>query len=98
MRNLIGSSVSEYPAVFTFRQNKMASHFVSVTEENFFLINEAAVQDSSKKATKFGYKLSKDMYFVYFLAINALKMCWKCFVYKWWVGDKPTFRKIVLKI
>ena len=22
----------------------------------------------------------------------------KCFVYKWWVGDKPTFRKIVLKI
>ena len=28
LRNLIGSSISEHPALFTFEQNKMASHFV----------------------------------------------------------------------
>ena len=38
------------------------------------------------------------MYSFYFLVINALRMSSKCFVYKWWVGDKPTFCKIVLKI
>ena len=39
------------------------------------------------------------MYFFYFLAINALRTSSKCFVYKWWVGDKSTeYDKIVLKI
>ena len=39
------------------------------------------------------------MYFFYFLTIRALRICSKCIVYKWWVGDKPTeFDKIVLKI
>ena len=33
LRNLIGSSIPEYPAPFTSEQNKMASSFVYVTEE-----------------------------------------------------------------
>ena len=78
-------------------QNKMAPRFVSVTVE-LFLINEAAMEKNSKKATKFANKLFKDMYFFYFLAINVLKICSKCFVYKWWAGDKQTFRKIVSQI
>ena len=32
-RKLIGSSISEFSALFTFKQNKMASSFGSVTEE-----------------------------------------------------------------
>ena len=36
LRNVIGSSISEYPALFTSKQNKMASSFVYVTEEPFF--------------------------------------------------------------
>ena len=39
--NLICSSISEYPALLTSEENKMASSFVYVTEEElfFFLIN-----------------------------------------------------------
>ena len=50
-------------------------------------MNETTVQNFSKKPIKFGIKVFKDMYFFYFLALSALKMCSKCFVYKWWVGD-----------
>ena len=55
----------------------MASDFVSVTQE-LLLIGVAAVQHCSKKTTKFGNKLFKDMYIVYFLAINTPKICSKC--------------------
>ena len=61
-------------------QNKMVSRFLSVTEEELFLVNEAAVRNNSKKATKFANKLFKDMYFFYMLAVNLFKMCSKCFV------------------
>ena len=38
------------------------------------------------------------MYFFYFLAINALRMSSKYFIYKWRVGDKSAeFGKIVFK-
>ena len=53
LRNLIGSSISEYPALFTPVENKMASSYVSVKEEPFS-INEVAVPDNTRKATKFG--------------------------------------------
>ena len=33
LHNLIGSSITEYPALFTSEQNKMASSFVYVTDE-----------------------------------------------------------------
>lgn len=37
LHNLIGSSIWEYPALFTSKQNKMASCFVPVKkEENTF--------------------------------------------------------------
>ena len=36
MRNLIGSSISEYPALFTSEQNKMATSFVYFTEKEMF--------------------------------------------------------------
>ena len=60
----------------------MASSYVHVTKE-LFSIKEVDVPDNTKKATKFGINVFKDMYFFYFLAINALRMCFKsCFVYK----------------
>ena len=59
LRNLIGSSISGYPALFTSEQNKMASSYVYVTEEEFFSINEVAVPGNTKKATKFGNKIFK---------------------------------------
>ena len=96
LHDLIGSSISVYPALFTSEQNKMASRFVTVTEGTF-LMNEANAENNSKKAVRTGNYLFKDMYFFYFSATYALKMSSKCFVYKWWVGDKQTFRKIVLK-
>ena len=78
-RNLIGSSISKYPALFTFGQNnKMASSYVYV-RKNFFFINKVAVPDSNKKATKLGNYVFKNMYFVYFLAINAIRMCFEMF-------------------
>ena len=43
-----------------------------------FIINEAVVSDNVKKATKFGIKVFRDMYFVYCSAINALRE-FKCF-------------------
>ena len=74
------------PVLFTLRKN-------------FIQINEVAVPYNTNKETKFGYKVFKNMYFFYFLTINALKMSSKCFVNKWWVGDKPTeFGKTVLNI
>ena len=82
LRNVIGSSVSEYPALFASERNKMASRFVSVTENELFSINESGWQNNSKKATKFGNKSFKDMFCLQMM--NG--------------GDKPTFRKIVLKI
>ena len=36
LHNLIGSSIWEYPALFTSEQNKMVSSYVYVTEELFF--------------------------------------------------------------
>ena len=57
----------------------MASSFVYVTEEELFSINEVAVPDNTKKATKFGNQVFKDISFFYFLAINALRMCFKMF-------------------
>ena len=45
----------------------------------FFSLNEVAVPDNSKNATKFGNKAFRDMYFFYFLAINALRMRFKMF-------------------
>ena len=33
LHNVVGSSISEYPALFTIQQNKMSSRFVSVTGE-----------------------------------------------------------------
>ena len=44
---------------------------------------------NTKKASKYGNELFQDMYFFYFLAINAPRMCLECFVYKRWAGDKP---------
>ena len=73
MHNLIGSSILEYPALFTSEQNKMASCYVYVTEE-LFSINEVAVPDYNEKATKFGNYVFEDMYLFYFLAINAHRM------------------------
>ena len=69
---------SDWFALFTFEQNKMASSYVYVTEE-LFSINEVAVADNTKKATKFGINVFKDIYFFYFLVINALRMCFKMF-------------------
>ena len=60
-----------------------------------FLINKVTVSHNTKNKIKFDNKVFKYMYFLYFLAINALRMCSKCFVYKWWVGDKPMLRKSV---
>ena len=77
--NLIGSCISEYPALFTSKQNKMTSSFVSVTEEELFLKNEVPVIE---KASKFGKKVFKDLHVLHFLAINAVRMYSKCFVYK----------------
>ena len=34
--NLIGSSISEYPALLTYEEKKMASCFVSFKEKNYF--------------------------------------------------------------
>ena len=63
----------------------MESCFVSITEDELFLINKIAVQDNSKQATIFSNKLFKDICFFYFLAINTLRMCSKCLVtnYEW---------------
>ena len=58
----------------------MASSFVQVTEE-LFLINDVDVPHNTKKPTKYD-KIFKDMYLFYLLAINALRMCSECFVYK----------------
>ena len=64
-----------------------------------FSINEGAIPDNTKKATKFGKKVFIDLYIFYFIAINEHGMNSKCFVFKWWVGNKPTkFGKIALKI
>ena len=65
-------------------------------KKNFLLINEVTVPYNTKKATKFGKKVFKDLYIFYFLAINALRMSLKCFVYKWWVDDKPTLSLVKL--
>ena len=51
---------------------------------------------NSKKATKFVNIAFKDLYFFYISVINALRMCSKCFVYKWRVGDRPTEFSIIL--
>ena len=34
LRNLIGSAISEYPALFTSEENKMASHFASFNDDD----------------------------------------------------------------
>ena len=35
------------------------------------------------------------MYFFYFFSDKYTQDVSKCFVHKWWVGNKPTSRKIV---
>ena len=45
-------------------------------------VTEVAAPDNAKNATKFGKKVFKDLYIFYFLAIYALGMSLKCFVYK----------------
>ena len=61
----------------------MASSFVYVMEEGPFLLNDVIVPDNTqKKARKFGKKVFKDLYVLYFLAINALRMSSKCSIYK----------------
>ena len=47
MGGLIGSSISKYPALFTFEQRKMMSSFVFVTEERLFY--KTAMQNKSLK-------------------------------------------------
>ena len=45
---------SGYPCTIHLRtKNKMASRFVPVTEEQIYVLNEAAVSPNAKKATKF---------------------------------------------
>ena len=58
----------------------MASILFKLRKKNFVLISEVAVPDNTKKANKFGKKVFKDLYIFYFLAINGLRMCSKCFV------------------
>ena len=51
----------------------------SYGRRKLFGINWAATPNSSKLVTKFGYKISRNMYFLYNLAINALRTCFKMF-------------------
>ena len=44
----------------------MASSYIYVTE--LFLINEVALPDNTKKATKCGSQVFNDMYFFYFFS------------------------------
>ena len=70
----------------------MASSFVYVTEEEHFSNKQSPLPDNTKKATKFGNKIFEDMYFFYFLAINALKMRFKMFclqMMSWRLADIP---------
>ena len=73
----------------------MASNFVYVTGEALFLINEVAVPDNTKKETKFDNEVFKDLHFFHFLAINALKMCFKMFCLQMISGRQSDVRKIV---
>ena len=74
-RNLISSSISQYPALFNSDENNIASSFVQVTRRRTFIsINEVALPKNTKKRKKFGNKVFKDMSF-HFLVINALRMC-----------------------
>ena len=47
--------------------------------EEELLINEVVEPHNIKKATKFGNEVFKDIYFFYFVGMNALKMCFKMF-------------------
>ena len=54
---MVGCSISEYPALFTDSPppTKMAqSRFAAVTSNEISKINEEAIPDNTKKATKFG--------------------------------------------
>ena len=64
------------------REKQDGVQFCLIYGRRTFLINEIAMENHSKKATKFDNNLFKDMNFVYFIVINALKTCSKCFVYK----------------
>ena len=64
---MIGSSTSEHPALFTSEQNKIAYSFDSIMEgRKLFSLNEAAMLDSSKQATKFGINVFRETYFFSF--------------------------------
>ena len=51
-RNLICSPVSEYPALFTSEQNKMASRFVYVTGEELFFNKRSCRARLNQKSNK----------------------------------------------
>ena len=96
LRNLIDSSISEYPAPFTSEQNKMASSYVYVTEEElFFNKRSRRARHYQKKQRNFSIKYSKICISFIFLAINALRMCFKMFRLQMMSGRQPTFRKLV---
>ena len=58
---LIGWSNSAYPLLFTSEQlgKKMASRFATVASEEITQINDKAVPENTKKATKFGLAVFK---------------------------------------
>ena len=66
MRNLIGSSTSEYPALFTFKQNKMASSLVYVTEDKL-LFNKRSRRARQYHKSEEIYQLSIRRYVFHFL-------------------------------
>ena len=50
-------------------ESKMASRFATVTEEQILAVNEAAVPENTKKATKFGLAVFTGMVLL-FLAVK----------------------------
>lgn len=62
--------------------------FFQLWKKKTVWINKATVPDNTKRAKKFGYKLFRDMKFFYLVVTNELRMCSKCFVLNWWVGDR----------
>ena len=76
LRNLIGSSISECPALFTSKQNKMASSYIYVTEEELFFIKRSHRVRQHQKNNLI-CQLSVQRHVLYVLAINVLRMCFK---------------------
>ena len=66
-------------AINALEQNKMASSYLYVTKVELFFNKRSRRAIHYQKETKFGNKVFEDMYFLYFLAINALRISSKCF-------------------